>query len=104
MDGLDLDVNFKGLDTLPIISPPEALEHISSSQPLRLKVNGRVKFSGVMANEVMAGSEIKKSKFGGDLSLDSLRVNQLKLSRKLAGKHYLGRAHGQVCLYCRRPS
>ena len=79
IDGLDLDANFKGLDTLPIISPPEALEHISSSQPLRLKLNGRVKFSGIMEQKG------DKSKFGGDLSLDNLRVNQLKLSRNLAG-------------------
>ena len=82
IDGLDLDVNFKGLDTLPIISPPEALEHISSSQPLRLKLNGRVKFSGVM------DYQNEKSNFGGDLSLNNLRVNQLKLTRNLAGEDY----------------
>lgn len=86
IDGLDLDANFKGLDTLPIISPPEALEHISSSQPLRLKLNGRIKFSGVMEH---IG---EKSKFGGDLSLDNLRVNQLKLSRNLGGENYFARA------------
>lgn len=80
IDGVEFDANFKGLDTLPIISPPEALEHISSSQPLRLKLNGRVKFSGVMDHAA------DKSKFGGDLTLDNLRVNQLKLTRNLAGK------------------
>lgn len=80
IEGLDLDANFKGLDTLPIISPASALEHISSSQPLRLKLNGRIKFSGVKAQQN------EKSQFGGSLSLDNLRVNQLKLSRNLAGK------------------
>lgn len=80
IDGLDLDANFKGLDTLPIISPPEALEHISSSQPLRLKLNGRVKYSGIKEHLE------EKSTFGGDLTLDNLRVNQLKLTRNLGGE------------------
>ena len=79
LDGLDLDADFKGLDVLPILSPPEALEHINSSQPMRLKLNGRVKFSGGMDHAD------EKSSFVGDLSLDNLRVNQLKLTRNLTG-------------------
>ena len=79
LDGLDLDADFKGLDVLPILSPPEALEHINTSQPMRLKLNGRVKFSGGMDHSD------EKSSFVGDLSLDNLRVNQLKLTRNLTG-------------------
>ena len=79
IEGLDLDANFKGLDVLPILSPPEALEHLHSSQPLRLKLNGRAKFSGGKSRTE------EKASFAGDMSLDNLRVNQLKLTRNLAG-------------------
>lgn len=83
LDGLDLDVNFKGLDVLPIFSPAEALEHLKSSQSLRLKLNGRTQFSGSMTHS--QNSEDGKSTFSGDLSIDRLRVNQLKLSKNLSG-------------------
>ena len=91
LEGCDLDVDFKGLDVLPIVSPPEALEHINSSQPMRLKLNGRTKFSGRMqhpqrtSSAVQQGQEAPQS-FSGDLSLDGVRVNQLKLTRNLSGE------------------
>lgn len=80
IDGLDLDAGLKGLDVLPLVSPPEALEALQSGTPLRLKLSGRVKFSGGL-DRAPEGSG-----FSGDLSLDSLRVNQLKLTRNLAGQ------------------
>ena len=84
LDGLDIDATFKGLDVLPIFSPPEALEHLKSSQSLRLKLNGRTQFSGSMIPK--ESNADKGSMFSGDLSIDKLRVNQLKLSRNLSGK------------------
>lgn len=79
-----MDVNFKGLDVLPIFSPAEALEALKSSQPLRLKLNGRTQFSGSMNKK--EDTPDNKSTFSGNLSLDRLRVNQLKLSRNLSGR------------------
>ncbi len=46
LEGCELDANFKGLDVLPLVSPAAAVDRVASSQPPRLRLNGRARFSG----------------------------------------------------------
>ena len=103
--GLDGEVGLRGLDVVPLVSldGEAALRQLAaqSGQPLRLKLNGRAKVSGVVQREafVDAGHAAPATSpngggtsrtgswvFEGDLGLESMRVNQLKLFQKLAGR------------------
>lgn len=107
--GLDADVSLRGLDVVPLVSDEQALRQLAmqSGQPLRLKLNGRARVSGTVSKAAAAaaaqaapvssssGSGPSSSTaapgapgwvFSGDLGLESVRVNQLKLWQKLAGR------------------
>ncbi|KAK9804274.1 hypothetical protein WJX72_004315 [[Myrmecia] bisecta] len=81
LDGCDIDAEFKGLDVLPLVAPAASLERMAAAQPPRLKLNGRTHLSGV----VRQAQADTSTSFKGDLNLEGLRVNQLKLSRNLSG-------------------
>ena len=91
--GLDADVSLRGLDVAPLVSDEQALRKMTaqSGQPLRLRLNGRARVSGTVSQEGdAAGSGAAAGSpgwlFAGDLGLESVRVNQLKLWQKLAGR------------------
>ena len=91
--GLDADVSLRGLDVAPLVSDEQALRKMTaqSGQPLRLRLNGRARVSGTVSQEGEAtGSGAAAGSpgwlFAGDLGLESVRVNQLKLWQKLAGR------------------
>lgn len=84
--GLDGEVGLRGLDVMPLLSGEAAARQLAlqSGQPLRLKLNGRARVSGsVKRGQVAPASSWE---FVGDLGLESVRVNQLKLFHKLAGR------------------
>lgn len=87
--GLDADVAMRGLDVVPLVSGEQALRQLAvqSGTPLRLKLNGRARVSGTVTQQ---GGGVPAAGpawlFAGDLGLESVRVNQLKLWQKLAGR------------------
>ena len=88
--GLDADVSLRGLDVVPLVGDEQALRHMTAQagQPLRLRLNGRARVSGTVSQ---AGGQAGEAGapgwlFAGDLGLESVRVNQLKLWQKLAGR------------------
>ncbi|CAL8466123.1 g5659 [Coccomyxa elongata] len=111
LEGADIDCDFKGLDVLPIAA---ALERGSAAKAQRLKLNGRTKFSvrltptpdkdaGQSNGEHQQQAERRPSAFAGDLTLDGLRVNQLKLSRNLTGTVLLSEDRFQIRAKGQRP-
>ena len=114
--GLDADVSLRGLDAMPLISDQQAMRQLAvqSGQPLRLKLAGRARVSGTVAKaaalpaavpapaqgaDADAGGGASSTSasssgggggggwvFSGDLGLEAVRVNQLKLWQKLAGR------------------
>lgn len=92
--GLDADVSLRGLDVAPLVSDEQALRQMTaqSGQPLRLRLNGRARVSGTVSQEGEAAGGAGAAAgrpgwvFAGDLGLESVRVNQLKLWQKLAGR------------------
>lgn len=84
LTGLDADVSLRGLDVVPLVSDEVALRQLAvqSGQPLRLKLNGRAKVSGTVQHQQPTGPS-GAWQFAGDLGLESVRVNQLKLFQKL---------------------
>jgi hypothetical protein len=97
--GLDADVGLRGLDVVPLVSAngEAALRQLAvqSGQPLRLKLNGRARVSGAVRTQAEAGGATADAAglpadgswlFVGDLGLESLRVNQLKLFQKLGAQ------------------
>ena len=87
LTGLDADVCLRGLDVVPLVSDEVALRQLAvqSGQPLRLKLNGRAKVSGTVQHQQPTGPS-GAWQFAGDLGLESVRVNQLKLFQKLGGR------------------
>lgn len=88
LTGLDADVSLRGLDVLPLVSDEAAVRQLAvqSGQPLRLKLNGRAKVSGTVQQQQLPAGPGGAWQFTGDLGLESVRVNQLKLFQKLAGR------------------
>ena len=88
LTGLDADVSLRGLDVVPLVSDQVALRQLAvqSGQPLRLKLNGRAKVSGTVQQQPLPAGPGGAWQFAGDLGLESVRVNQLKLFHKLAGR------------------
>ena len=89
LTGLDADVSLRELDVVPLVSDEVALRQLAvqSGQPLRLKLNGRAKVSGtVQKQQAQPPRPSGAWQFAGDLGLESVRVNQLKLFQKLAGR------------------
>lgn len=110
--GVDGEVGLRGLDVVPLLSGDgqAALRQLAvqSGQPLRLKLAGRAKVSGVVQREqapqalataagqpaptatatadAAASQRAASWEFAGDLGLESVRVNQLKLFQKLAAR------------------
>lgn len=83
--GLDGEVGLRGLDVVPLLSGEAAARQLAlqSGQPLRLKLNGKARVSGIVKRGMASTSS--GWEFVGDLGLESVRVNQLKLFHKLAG-------------------
>ena len=83
--GGNADVTFKGLDLVPLVSDQAALQQLAqqSGQPVRLRVNGCAKVAGSV--EQPADPSSSSWVLGGTLGLESIRLNQLKLFRSLAG-------------------
>ena len=98
--GVDGELGLRGLDVVPLMAADGevALRQLAvqSGQPLRLKLNGRARVSGVVSRDVKAQQQPARGAaadgnniswvFAGDLGLESVRVNQLKLFQKLAGR------------------
>ena len=87
--GVDADVAARGLDVVPLLSREQALRQLAvqSGTPLRLKVNGRARVSGSVSKQASGGGDGAPAwRFAGDLGLESVRLNQLKLWQKLAGR------------------
>ncbi len=92
--GLDADLSLRGLDVAPLVSDEQALRQMTaqSGQPLRLRLNGRARVSGTVSQEGEGAAASGAAAggpgwvFAGDLGLESVRVNQLKLWQKLAGR------------------
>ncbi|KAL0047976.1 hypothetical protein WJX82_004829 [Trebouxia sp. C0006] len=88
LEGAEVDANFKGLDVMPVVSPGTAENRPSLGQPTRLRLTGRTKLSGRLSpqpDQAVPSTQLPASAFEGDVLLDGLRVNQLKLSRNLTG-------------------
>jgi hypothetical protein len=119
LEGADVDCSFKGLDVLPLLSPGAALERGAAAQPQRLRLNGRTKVSVRLAEPATnqaqeqqreeaggstEGAAPEQAVFTGELSLEGLRVNQLKLSRSLGGSLSLSKERfhisAKVCAPC----
>lgn len=104
--GLEADVALRGLDVVPLASDQAALRQLAvqqSGQPVRLRLNGRIRVAGTVRQgaAVAAGAKAASSggsvgsaaaasptpwEFTGELGLEGVRVNQLKLWQKLAGR------------------
>lgn len=106
--GLEADVSLKGLDVVPFLSNEAALRQLAvqqAGQPARLRIAGRVRVAGSVRKQqgqpgsgqaadggaaalgtTSSGSGAGSWEFSGDLGLESIRVNQLKLWQKLAGR------------------
>ena len=117
LEGCDLDVHLRALDVLPLLLP----ERGAPAGPQRLRLNGRAKFSGRLAAAAepaggaagpaagaeggapAAGAAARGTAFAGTLTLDSLRVNQLKLARSLSGSLEVSRSGLQIHARARAP-
>ena len=109
LEGADLDVQMRALDVLPLVAP----ERGALAGPQRLKLNGRAKFSGRLA--APAGAERGAAQgqdgpgeqagaaFAGALTLENLRINQLKLARNLSGSLEVSRSSLQIHAKVQRP-
>ncbi len=102
--GLEAEVSLKGLDVVPLVSDQAALRQLAvqqSGQPVRLRLNGRVRVAGTVRQAGGAAAAFAEAgsvggsaalasrspwEFTGELGLESVRVNQLKLWQKLAGR------------------
>ena len=108
--GADAEVNFKGLDVVPLVSDEASMRQVAqqSGQPLRLRLNGGAKVSGKVVQQQQrpqqqqqapqqqqpAAAASRSSEgapaedadwvFDGSLDLEGIRVNQLKLFQKLS--------------------
>jgi hypothetical protein len=92
--GADLELSLRGLDAAPLAADSAALRRLaaSSGEPLRLRLNGRARVSGAVeraaAEESADGSSAAGAApwvFAGNLDLEDLRLNQLRLFRKVGG-------------------
>lgn len=108
--GCDADVVMRGLDIVPLVSDEESLRRLAqqSGEPLRLRVNGRAKITGTVANaepresvvdavnspfalalskegDATAAAVKDPWQFAGTLDLEDVKLNQLKLYRALKG-------------------
>nr|AXF41549.1 carbonic anhydrase CAH0010 [Chlorella sp. ArM0029B] len=102
LSGVEADVTLKGLDVVPFLSNEAAVRQLAvqqAGQPARLRIAGRVRVAGSVRKqqEQAAGGQAADAggsnsagagswEFTGDLGLESIRVNQLKLWQKLAGR------------------
>ena len=77
-----VSLNLNGLDVLPLISDDDSVRSLSKSagEPVKLRVNGRVKLEGDVTKDSGGGPH-----FSGLLNLENVRVNQMKLYRDLKG-------------------
>ncbi|KAK9840821.1 hypothetical protein WJX81_007219 [Elliptochloris bilobata] len=107
LEGADLDVNMRALDVLPLLAP----ERGALAGPQRLKLNGRAKFSGRLAAPATEtgvtptdkAAEKPGASFAGALTLENLRINQLKLARNLTGSLEVSRSSLQIHAKGSRP-
>lgn len=73
----------------------------SGTQPVRLKLSGTTKFSGRLVDEQqgVGGGAL----FLGDLSLQDLKINQLRLTRHLSGQLRVDSGGAELRAMGRRP-
>lgn len=84
---------------VPLVSGQVALRQLASGQPVRLKLAGKARVSGTVRQQAVAAAPAAPAEagggtpaapaswqFAGDLGLESVRVNQLRLWQKLAGR------------------
>lgn len=84
--GGTINLNLNGLDIIPFLSDDDSVRNLSKNagEPVRLKVNGRVKLEGDVQNTV--NSKLLNDKFFiGSMNLENIRFNQMKLYRDLKG-------------------
>lgn len=86
--GGSVSLNLNGLDIIPLLSDDDSLRTLTKNagEPVRLKLNGRVKLEGDVKN--MTESPLLNSNdrfFAGSIDLENIRFNQMKLYRDLKG-------------------
>ena len=82
--GADLDLTLQDFEAVPPPDKKKQQQHKQQQQqeqPVRLKMSGRARLSGKV-HEDEAGA----AAFAGDLQLQGLKLNQLRLARQLTGK------------------
>lgn len=103
--GCSMNINMKGFDMIPFLSDNDAVRNLSKTagEPLKLRVNGRVKLDGDVRNTKAIDYGDKEGKsgwqFSGMLGFEDIRLNQMKLYRDLKGSIELNdqklSAHGK---------
>lgn len=89
--GCSMNVSMKGFDMIPFLSDNDAVRNLSKTagEPLKLRVNGRVKLDGDVKNTKVSEYDGKEGKsgwqFSGSLGFEDIRLNQMKLYRDLKG-------------------
>jgi hypothetical protein len=81
IEGADIECRMKNLDVMPLVSSSEPTDHVTSNQPMRLRMSGMTHFKGKLAEK-----EGFPKGFNGNLSLKGLQFNHLNLARDMAGK------------------
>jgi hypothetical protein len=78
-----MTLNLKGLDVLPLLSDDDSVRNLSKNagEPVRLRVNGRMKLAGDVTKDSNGGPKIT----AGHLNLENIRLNQMMLYRDLKG-------------------
>jgi len=81
--GIDSDINLKGCDMLPLFSSSNYPRNLTKSgQAVRLKLSGKTQ---IKAQKLFSENEDQEPVFRGDVTLQGLRMNQLKLAKELIG-------------------
>ena len=100
LSGCSMNMNLNGVDIIPLLSDDDSVRNLSKSagEPVKLRVNGRVKLEGdvtKLPDDLSDGPWL----FSGSLDLENVRLNQLKLYRDLKGSVELSEerisAHGK---------
>ena len=100
LSGCSMNMNLNGVDIIPLLSDDDSVRNLSKSagEPVKLRVNGRVKLEGdvtKLPEDFSDGPWL----FSGSLDLENIRLNQMKLYRDLKGSVELSEerisAHGK---------
>lgn len=104
--GAGMEVNMRGMDMLPLLSSgdEDTLRQLAAShpgQPLRLKMSGNAKINGAVTKEGGTNDESVKTNhhswsFDGNLGLQNITLNQLKLFKKLSGAMQLSETKASI--------